>query len=258
MKEWKTQRKAVCKKYETFKCKVCGKHFSSMKEWETHWKTVHQKDEQFKCKVCGEHFPSIKEWGTHVKSMCKNEEQFKKAKELLKCKECGKCFSSKFNLKRHSRVHTGEKPFQCEECGNSFTYKVQLLKHQITHAVKKPFECEDCGLKFSSESYLTIHSKICRTCRKCGKPFSLQLFSYQRKENYCKQKESSSKSHAVVGSNQCCECGRCFTDKFLLKDHINDAHQSISFVICNKCGKTFKKAICFHKTSKPLPSKSRF
>ena len=35
--------------------------------------------------------------------------------KLHECKECGKWFICKSQLKKHEKAHTGEKPFECEQ-----------------------------------------------------------------------------------------------------------------------------------------------
>ena len=45
------------------------------------------------------------------------------------CKFCNKGWSAPALLKRHMRVHTGEKPFFCTKCDLRFSLKSNLLKH---------------------------------------------------------------------------------------------------------------------------------
>jgi len=37
---------------------------------------------------------------------------------IYKCKECGECFGSDYELTDHWRSHSGEKPFECNKVTN--------------------------------------------------------------------------------------------------------------------------------------------
>ncbi len=45
------------------------------------------------------------------------------------CLVCGRTFSRRWHLKRHSIIHTGEKPFQCPACDRGFNVKENLKSH---------------------------------------------------------------------------------------------------------------------------------
>ncbi|ELU18678.1 hypothetical protein CAPTEDRAFT_70168, partial [Capitella teleta] len=46
---------------------------------------------------------------------------------------CGKSFASDWKLRRHYRVHTGEKPYKCPACVYASAQRCHLNSHVAAH-----------------------------------------------------------------------------------------------------------------------------
>ena len=99
------------------------------------------------------------------------------------CRFCGKRFLELYSLKKHMRLHSGDRPYQCELCGKKFFRRShldahknvhkrriqctvckkilptisELIKHRQAHNKKGMLQCPDCPLQFKYPAFLLRH-----------------------------------------------------------------------------------------------------
>ncbi|KAF2088965.1 hypothetical protein K490DRAFT_37933 [Saccharata proteae CBS 121410] len=154
----------VAKHSRAFLCSVSGcPHatlgFASAPELKSHLATAHKGVTEFPADLMSGKDP-------------KNE------KDKLNCLECGRLFTTKSNLRAHSRTHSGERPFKCNTCNSSFARDFDCQRHKMTHTDQRIFVCHGslkdgttwgCGSSFSRRSTLDRHCNSPRG-RGCNRP----------------------------------------------------------------------------------------
>ncbi|OAF68713.1 putative transcription factor ovo-like protein 3 [Intoshia linei] len=130
---------------------------------------INNLDNTYSCRACKTKCDNLKLLYRHLK--CHSQ-----IKRFI-CSLCFKGFNDTFDLKRHTRTHTGVRPYECIEpgCDKKFSQRCSLESHQKKlHGIKarysykqrrrKLYICEICGFSAqTSELHLkhkaTVHNK---------------------------------------------------------------------------------------------------
>ena len=223
-----------------FICPVCAKGFSLEHNLARHQR-IHDGIKQYQCQYCQKTFSQS--------NSCK-EHEGRVHTGLLPhaCKLCDAKFASYAPLMRHNiSQHGAEKPLSCETCGKGFISRPELVNHMRTHSGERPYDCEKCGHKFASPSGLRAHKvkheieegtispeKLQRMeekrmdCEVCGKPFYNQ-------SNY----DRHMKGHQGIKEFQCNQCGKAYTSKRSMEQHVDVVHLGKKSFVCNVCNQSF-------------------
>lgn len=80
-----------------------------------------------------------------------------KEDKRYECAQCGKRFTFRSNLTRHSMIHTGVKNHECSQCGKRFNQKGNLNQHMLSHRGERNYVCPGCGESFHLKCALNKH-----------------------------------------------------------------------------------------------------
>ena len=184
--------------------------------------------------------------GSQCTAMVLDQVKRSMSKTLYKCRECSRQFKKANDLRRHERVHTGERPFKCDVCSKRFSLSGNLLVHKRVHTGERPFKCDVCSKRFSLSGNLLVHKRVHTgekpfACKVCEASFakSSNLREHERihaaeRPYKCETCEASFKLlsclrrheriHTRVRSHQCKVCGASFRRLSTLRAHERGTH----------------------------------
>ncbi|XP_064541122.1 zinc finger protein 271-like [Drosophila montana] len=187
---------------------------------------IDDKNNSYSCLTCGKEFSYKKDLTKH--SRIHNGR--------YKCTHCSKAFYSSSTCKLHIRLHTGERPFKCKYCTEAFLRKDDLKRHIFTHTGERPYECPQCLKRFTHRSILTKHIRTHTNERKHKCPHCQKAF----RDNYNLQVHI----RRCTGERpfQCFECPKAFVLRKELQLH-QKTHLDYRSPSCPKPVSTKRKTI---------------
>lgn len=133
-------------------CDVCGKTCRNSHSLYTHQKHAHYKA-KYECPLCHRRLVTQENLDQHVLTQHERREKYM-------CEECGKTFFENYDLRKHMRIHTGDKPYNCTVCGKAFARHSSLRQHLLLHTGERIYTCDVCGKSFAQKAGLLCHRKI--------------------------------------------------------------------------------------------------
>ncbi|CAH2230106.1 jg19582 [Pararge aegeria aegeria] len=192
------------------------------------------------CPECHMVFEKQRSLASHLKKH-KIKMSFKSQK-LYYCDHCNKGFTLKALLRRHMKLHCGDRPYKCTRCSKSYTRQDQLVMHISKHDGTKRYACSHCDKAFTQLCSLKDHERTHTgetpfLCSQCGKGFSNNSNLRQHLRR-----------HSGLKPFACNLCPKSFCTKGQMKSHM-DTHTGVHPHKCNECGASFTKTNSLKKHS---------
>ena len=167
------------------------------------------RQKRYTCTVCGKSFSQKRDLERHTRTHTGQKPYI--------CASCGKGFSQKSNLERHSNIHTKAKSTMCHICGFTFALNANLTRHMKTHTGEKPYDCKDCGKLSPSRTHRTLHmlshtGEKPSLCHLCGKQYALKtslnrhVTRLHTPDNEAMSQNEWTKTVRFVDSSSCPKC----------------------------------------------------
>lgn len=181
----------MCFSNRSISCEYCEGEFFATSELVQHIASEHEERILYKCRKCGKFYTSNNLRQLHEKTHTETPQPFP-----FICEICSKGFSDSIKLKTHAITHSDKSmifrlikflfsiislifsfcgatgDFLCCECGKGFKTSIELKRHGYSHN-KKELKCPDCPVTFRNpiayRKHRECHLNLKYNCDECGK-----------------------------------------------------------------------------------------
>lgn len=101
-------------------CKICAKTSNNKFRHEEHLRT-HTGEKPYKCEKCGVAIATSNAMAHHMRTH---------ENVTFDCNVCDATYRHKKSLKKHLKLHTGERPFGCRHCDKTFAFNYTRADHE--------------------------------------------------------------------------------------------------------------------------------
>ncbi|XP_035209445.1 zinc finger protein 341-like isoform X1 [Stegodyphus dumicola] len=257
--------KSHMKQHDTekvYKCILssCGQMFSDLDPFLEHTKS-HENEMTYRCHECNRNFPSLYDLGSHqfthslypnLRSrttrrffrcnLCLNkystpaalDHHLATSSHTYSCSWCDKVFPCERYLRRHLQIHSESESFTCSICSKGFKTESYLKVHMLVHSEDKPYECNTCKAAFNRKDKLKRHLLIHEPVKRYKCPFRTHC-GCPKEFNRPDKLKSHILTHSCIKPFTCKTCGKNFTRKAHLRDHVKQNHDESDLkLICEE------------------------